>query len=102
MEYDLFAYRVEPESQDPRRVDPQEPGFARETTGTRDLVAAFARYVSNRTGGFETNLRNWVSIRRKAGLPVNLLDPDSSSVPPRLRKALQGAFELSRRRRKRK
>jgi hypothetical protein len=88
---------IEVDVTDPRRPDYSgESEFSRQKTGTTDLVDAFSRYVSTRTGSFERLLTRWVSGRLKAGLPVNLEDPDSLSVPPRLKKALQAGFERAR------
>ncbi len=101
MEYDLFEYRVEPDVQEPRRIDPDgESWFSRQTTGTKDLVNAFGQYVSTRKGSFERLLGRWVSDRLRENFPVNLEDPGSTSVPPRLKRALQGEFIRVRAKRK--
>ena len=97
MQHELFEYRVEPDVQDPRRPDPQtEIWFTRAKTGSQDLVDAFSRFCSTKTGSFERLLRSWVSGRRRENLPVNLEDPDSSLVPPRLKKSLRAGYNKVR------
>ena len=92
---------VDPEVQEPRRLDfSGEPEFPRQTTGTDDLVNAFGRFCSTRTGSFERLVSSWAQGRLRVGLPVNLDEPACRSIAPRLKKALQAGFERSRKRRK--
>lgn len=93
---------VDLEVQEPRRLDfSGEPEFSRQAVSNEDLVDAFSRFVSSRSGSFERLLKTWVSGRLRDNKPVNLEDPDSNFVPPRLRKALLDGFERARAKRKR-
>jgi hypothetical protein len=93
---------VDLEVQEPRRLDfSGEPEFSRQAVSNEDLVDAFSRFVSSRSGSFERLLKAWVGGRLRDNMPVNLEDPESSHLSPRLRKALLDGFERARAKRKR-
>lgn len=94
---EIRGFYIDVDPQEPRRPEiSAESEFCHQTVRDSDLVDAFLRFVSKRSGSFERLLNTWVSGRLKAGMPVNLENPDSDCVPPRLKKALKAGFDRER------
>ena len=93
---EIKGFFIDVESQEPRRIEVPDPDFCHQPVNETDLVDAFIRFVSEKSGSFERLLNNWIAGRLRAGMPVNLTDPDCASVPPRLKKALQAGFDQVR------
>ena len=91
---EIKGFFIDVESQEPRRIEVSpETDFCHQPVNETDLVDAFIRFVSEKSGSFERLLNNWIAGRLRAGMPVNLTDPDCASVPPRLKKALKAGFD---------
>lgn len=94
---EISGFYIDIDTQEPRRTEVStESEFCHQKVRDSDLVDAFLRFVSTRSGSFERLLRTWVSGRLKAKMPVNLENPDSDCVPPRLKKALKAGFDRER------
>jgi len=87
------------EDREPDRPDFPDTRFEHESVQNKDLAEPFARFASTRKGSFKRLLTIWVANRLKADRPVDFDDPDSRTVSPSLRKALQAAFNRARQKR---
>lgn len=93
---EISGFHIDIETREPDRPDLPDRDFDRQLVRNSDLVEAFTRFVSARSGSFERLFKLWVSNRVKGNLPVDLDDPDSLTVPASLRKAFEAAFARTR------
>lgn len=95
---EISGFYIDVEAREPDRPDLPDRDFDRQSVRNTDLVDAFCRFASARSGSFERLLKIWVSNRLKAGLPVNLEEPEIRVVTASLKKALQAGFDRVRKR----
>jgi hypothetical protein len=77
-----------------------EEGLTRIPVTNRELLRRFSEFCDMSTGDFECILKDWVEERKSGGHPLDYNDPESQQISESLQGAMRGAFNKSKKKKK--